>query len=432
MTRPQRSTEAWPPAIDEAAYHGILGDIVREIAPHTEADPVGILAVLLSGVGNALGREIRGIANVDDEHPARLNVLLVGRSRQGAKGSAQSAAEAVLKLADPLWHKPRRTSGLSTGEGLIRAVRDERKDKEPIRDKGKLIVGYQDVVVDAGVQDKRLWVVETEFARTIRVMGRDANTLSAVIRDAWDGGDLGTMVSANPLHATAPHISIVGHITPKDLHRYLQSTEIANGFANRFLWFLVKRSQLLPRGNTLAPGQLRAVADELAGTLRDARETLTAPLVRDDAAEAKWELVYPILGDVPDTMAGEIVSRGESNVFRLSVLYAALDVSPVIGLCHLNAALAVWDYSRDSVAAIFGDETGDPVMDTIITSLRERPMTTTELHNRFNRHLAADQLSDTLELLQERGIVQGVEIPTGGRPRTVWELVPDETEGDEG
>ena len=37
----------WPASPDEAAYHGLAGDIVRELLPHTEADPVALLATLL-------------------------------------------------------------------------------------------------------------------------------------------------------------------------------------------------------------------------------------------------------------------------------------------------------------------------------------------------------------------------------------------------
>ena len=45
----------WP-RLDEAAYHGIVGDIVRTISPHTEADPVAILMQVLTLAGNAIGR----------------------------------------------------------------------------------------------------------------------------------------------------------------------------------------------------------------------------------------------------------------------------------------------------------------------------------------------------------------------------------------
>ena len=46
----------WPEPPQGAAYHGLAGEIVHMIAPHTEADPVAILAQLLAGFGAAVGR----------------------------------------------------------------------------------------------------------------------------------------------------------------------------------------------------------------------------------------------------------------------------------------------------------------------------------------------------------------------------------------
>jgi hypothetical protein len=417
--------EPFPPPLNEAAYHGVMGEIVREIAPHTEADPAGILAVLLSGIGNALGRSAHALVMAKPHH-ARLNVILVGPSRTGAKGSAQSAAEAVLGEAVPGWHRQRRVTGLSTGEGLIKAVRDPRIDKEPIRDKAKNVIGYQEVMVDAGVEDKRLWVVEEEFAKVIKVMARESNTLSAIIRDAWDGGNLQTLTSGNPSLATDPHIAIVGHITPIDLKKYLQSTEIANGFANRFLWFMVRRVRLLPDGDTLDPGRLRYWGELLGGSIRDARERLVYPLRRDVEARAKWHAVYGAFGRVPDGVLGTVLSRAEAQVLRLSVLYAALDVSPRITLAHLDAALAVWTYVHNSALCIFGDATEDPVIDTVVAALRDGPKATAELSNRFNRNIP--QLGETLELLEDRGMLRSYEIATKGRPRTMWALAEAEAD----
>lgn len=42
--------------MDPAAYYGLAGDVVRTIAPHSEADPVAILVQFLTAVGNAIGR----------------------------------------------------------------------------------------------------------------------------------------------------------------------------------------------------------------------------------------------------------------------------------------------------------------------------------------------------------------------------------------
>jgi hypothetical protein len=88
-------------------------------------------------------------------------------------------------------------------------------------------------VVDHGVSDKRLMVLEAEFASSLRVLGRDGNTLTAIIRQAWDPGDLRGLTKNSPAEATGAHISIIAHITRDELPRYLDSTESGNGFGNR-------------------------------------------------------------------------------------------------------------------------------------------------------------------------------------------------------
>ena len=37
----------WPEPIDEAAFHGLAGEVVRTIEPHSETDPVAILLQVL-------------------------------------------------------------------------------------------------------------------------------------------------------------------------------------------------------------------------------------------------------------------------------------------------------------------------------------------------------------------------------------------------
>src|SRR6185369_15445845 len=39
------STDQWP-VIDDAAFHGLAGEVVRTIEPHSEADPVALLLQL--------------------------------------------------------------------------------------------------------------------------------------------------------------------------------------------------------------------------------------------------------------------------------------------------------------------------------------------------------------------------------------------------
>jgi hypothetical protein len=105
---------------------------------------------------------------------------------------------------------------------------------------------------ETSIQDKRLLIVEQELSSTLKVMSREGNILSAIIRQAWDGQDLRNLTKNNPLRATNTHISIIGHITITELKKYLSATEMANGFGNRFLFPLVRRSKSLPEGGNIS------------------------------------------------------------------------------------------------------------------------------------------------------------------------------------
>ena len=153
-----------------------------------------------------------------------------------------------IKTCAEKWEKERTMSGLSSGEGLIHNVRDPITELKRDKNTKKTV----DVVVDAGVDDKRLLVVEPEFSKVLRVCQRDTNTLSAVIRLSWDQGNLRTLTKNSPAKATGAHVSVIGHVVADELRRYLDRSEIAGGFGNRFLWLCVRRSQCLPDGGELA------------------------------------------------------------------------------------------------------------------------------------------------------------------------------------
>ena len=92
----------WPASPDEAAYHGLAGDIVRELLPHTEADPVALLATLLACVGNAIGTgphyRVSGA-----RHELRLFPVLVGATASGRKGTALDSLSPIFEAALPAW-----------------------------------------------------------------------------------------------------------------------------------------------------------------------------------------------------------------------------------------------------------------------------------------------------------------------------------------
>ena len=248
---------SWP-TLDEAAYYGLAGDVVRTIAPESEADPVAILVQLLATAGNIVGRRCHYLVE-SDRHHANLYAVLVGQSSKARKGTSWGRVSAVAKVADHQWAEDRRKGGLSSGEGLINEVRNE-----VVKWDAKAKTWE---VVDPGVPDKRLMIVEPEFAGALAVMERHGNTLSPLLRKAWDGDKLSTMTRNNPLTATGAHISVIAHITEAELRARLTRTDTANGFANRFLFPLVKRSKELPFGGALTEREVFTLGQSLRNSL---------------------------------------------------------------------------------------------------------------------------------------------------------------------
>ena len=408
----QNKPRLWP-ELAPNALHGLAGDFVRMIESETESDNVALLVQFLITFGNVVGRCPHFVAEAD-KHFTIGNVCLVGETAKGKKGSSLGHIQRLFEKVDEGWTENCVHSGLSSGEGLIWCVRDEITKKEPIKSKG-VVKDYQDVVVDQGISDKRALVVESEFASVLRVMARDGNTLSAILRNAWDGKDLKTMTKNSPAKATEPHISIIGHITRNELLRYLDNTECGNGFANRFLWACVKRSKVLPEGGKVHEADMESLAEATKEALHF---SLTiGEIKRDSESKELWQQVYPELSEGKAGLLGAVTARAEAQVMRLACLYALLDLSGTIRLEHLSAGLALWAYCEDSAKYIFGGTLGDPLADEIKQAVDEEPkgMTQTELSNHFKRHKKSEQLNRALNILIARGMVFKVAEETAGR-----------------
>jgi hypothetical protein len=422
----------WPDPPDEAAYHGLAGEIVRELLPHTEADPVGLLVTFLACVGNAIGPgphyRVGGA-----RHELRLFPVLVGATSSGRKGTAVDTLSPIFEAALPDWWA-RRTKGLVSGEGLIYHVRDATTERVKRKNMG-VTIGHEDVVSDAGAVDKRLLVVEKEFGGVLRVMTREGNTLSAVIRDAWDGGPMATLAKNSATRATGAHITILGHITPEELTALLTASEADNGFANRFLWICVTRSKLLPFGGELDDDTILGIGEVLRAAIEDA--TTVGRLALTEEARGAWAQVYgPITTGEPG-LVGVLLGRGAPYVMRMAGVYAALDGVAAIDLPHLRAALALWGYGDASVRHVFGatpKNAANPYRATILAALGGGSLTLTEIGDDvLGKNGRGGEPLATLDGLVAEGLVtRTVERPASGRgrPTTRFALASRPVEGE--
>lgn len=410
--------DLWPEKLSQEAFHGLAGEFIRLVEPHTEADKAALLFQLLTAVGCYIGRgpyyQVGG-----DRHYPNLFTVIVAESSKGRKGTSWGEVSRLMNLIDDQWLLDRRVGGLSSGEGLLHAVRDPITERVPIKKDGR-IDGYQDQITDHGVEDKRLLVVEGEFGLALQVAGRDGNTLSAILRLAWDGSPLRVLAKSNRSVCQKPHVSIVGHITDPELKALLTANDSWNGFSNRFLWVCSTRSKCLPFGGSIDELKLMELGERIKAAVQLARGVGRMDFSPD--ARDAWAFVYPGLSEGHSGLFGAVTGRAEAQAIRLAMLFALLDQSENIRLTHLRAALACWQYAEDSAQHIFGGRLGDSTSDDILQALREQPdgMTRTGIREHFQRNKSSVEITRALSALKVNGLAESRKQETGRRPREVW------------
>ena len=393
------AAEGWPAPLEDAAYCGLAGEIVRAIEPETESDPAGIMLQVLAAFGALVHRGPHYIVEAT-EHHTNVFPLIVGETSKARKGTSW---DRVLQVFSKVQDWPQVVSGLSSGEGLKWAVRDATEE-------------------DPGVTDKRLLVVESEFAQVLRQAARAGNTLSATIRCVFDSGNLRTLTKNDPVTATGAHISIIGHITADELRRELTATESANGFANRFLFMCVRRARKLPHGGKPLPPE---VLSDFARRIAEAagKANVIGAVGMTPAARDAWEAVYGPLSEGYAGLFGAVTARAEAHCVRLALVFALVDGAAAIDTKHLFAALAIWERAEASARFIFGDAIGDAIADEILRALRvagPAGMTRTDISKLLNKHQSAERIGAALELLERRGLARHESRPTPGAPVEIW------------
>ena len=338
-------------------------------------------------------------------HGLNLFVVLVGESSKARKGTSWSQIARLFSEVDHPWVANRVTTARLTAGGLIYALRDQQPPT-----------------------DRRLLALSEEFASVLHAMGRARGHLSPLLRCAWDSGHLRTLDRRQPLQASGTHISLIAHITERELAQHLHRSEAHNGFANRCLWTRVQRSKCLPEGGSLAAHELSAVARELRRALDWAGSATEIRLHRDHAARELWHDRYPALSQARPGLYGAATNRAEAQVLRLSAIYAALECSSVIGAPHLQAALAVWDYCSAGAALLFGTCTGDPTTDRIREALdaSSNGLSRKQISALFHGHLSSDRIDAALQHLVSLGAIHHLIEPGRGRSVNLWSASEDE------
>lgn len=233
------------PVFDYKMCPGALGRFIESETEFSEAPPIGVLANVVTRLSADIGRTCFISLGHKKLH-LRVNWLCAGPTGVGRKGTAAEIADVVRRAAfaaqessllEPASMQPARVlTSLSTGEGLISQVRtSKRKDDAP---------DFQ----PPGLTDNRLLADCQEFSSVLKKASGKEATLSATLREAFDGNTLSNASITNAMAADQPHIVISASVPGGELVKLLSgdaAVEVSNGLLNRFAITYQVRNKIL-------------------------------------------------------------------------------------------------------------------------------------------------------------------------------------------
>jgi hypothetical protein len=375
-----------PPRMDAAGFPPLVREIVDIATANSEAHPVAVACNVIAFFSCMIGRGVFQRIGDATIH-CRPFQLIVGKSGKARKGTAEHTVREVFRRADSLLREELENDdrlrvhagGLSTGEGIAWAIRDPREADE--HGKG----------ADAGIKDKRLLVIESEFDNLLSQLRRENNTLSSTVRNLFDGRDMEPLTKTSQTRATRPHVVIIGHITGHELREKSTENDAANGLMNRFMLLYVYRPKLVPLPEptpdelvNLLSSRIAAAVIKITGGKLHAHNTIEMTL--SEAAREMWVHRYPQLTRDRDGKGGSLLARSELYARMLAMIFACMDGRTMIEPGDLLAAIAWVEYWHASVTYVFNtpDDAGDldPFSLSVLEVITSRPgVTLTQLQD---------------------------------------------------
>lgn len=415
--------QEWP-KFNFDACPGFLGEFVRLATENSEADPAAVcITALVRFCAEVYGFAPQKGPHIyigEKIHPPKLFAVICGNSSKARKGTSK---QPVLKLfsrefctQEELAKLPplAKESGgpLSTGEGLAYHIRDlTEQEQERLRQQGKVVRSNT---------DKRLIILDEEFASGLMCTKREGNTLSMGLRTFWDSDEYEALTKNNSFKVKGAHINIVSHITIQELSFYLNGLQAYNGFASRFLWICARRAKLVPLPRRMPEAEIQKLQKRLWQIIAIAQKRGTMEMT--GACLSLWKEVYFELSKEHSGLAGSVINRAEAQTLRLALVYALLDCKGCIDKKHLQSALAMWNYAQESALYIFRSKEKNGYEQKILEALEHGPLNATALSKVFNGHLPKEQLQPVLEQLEARQKIAVERQKTNGRPRILIRL----------
>lgn len=389
---PAAGSDAFPEPPGRAAFGGLLGECVHDLAGGTDASLVGLLGSMVA----ICGALVPGAAYFHRVQTSSPFVALVGESSVGRKGTAMTRVlDAMADATDRVTINRVILDGLNSGEGLVSSLAYRQEH-------------FSDAVVGL--------VFEEEYASLLASRSREGSTLDPKMRAAFDGGPLSNRRSGDTKTVTPPYwLPALIAITPDELRFRLESGAFMSGSANRWLYLPVVRRDIVPTNEEPRfSGEHRdAIAAARRASAMDSHPLGVDPVVTRVLAEyADW------LSGASHGLSKDLTKRLAVIAFRVALVHALIERSSTVTAAHLERSLALTEYARSGIRWVFGNTIGNRDADLLLRHL----IAAGRLRKRtISREVIRDplRLQAAIDELQRWGHahVETV-VETGGRPRT--------------
>ncbi len=271
--------------------------------------------------------------------------------------------------------------------------------------------------------DKRVLMLETEFSRLLAVCARSGNTLSEVLRQAFDSSKhLVSNTKSDHCIATHPHISLIGHITPTELKERMNDISYSNGFANRILWVEAYSSKSLPFGGIpdwYAQEKLIINLRNVVAWAKERHVLCNRAMRVLQHGKSRYNK-----RDNERGITGALLQRDRTHLLRLAMIYAILDGRVCINENHLKAALSVWHYSAQTVRRLFGNMKGSTVAEKIYDFiLISGEVSMREIYDHLSRNVSSSEIQMTILGFEVQGLVRTFMEKSGSKKVTKVKIV---------
>jgi hypothetical protein len=325
--------------------YGPIGKAVSDAMPHTEADPIGVLAGVLALYSAALN----GHVFQPNGRPVVVWTALAGRSKIGRKGYALSTAEAILKSSIGDFLSVHRRQGISSGPSLVNVLA-EQVDHSLTTEHGA---------------DGRVIIIEEEWQTQLKRTNR-CPTFSGVFRSAWDGKPVvNTTKGKKPgerdeQRVDRPQLGFHAHIQPGSWSRFISIAEAEGGSYNRILPVMVERSKLLETMDENPLNHIpvsRALKSAYEWARKEERIMVLGQAARKryDQLRAQYE---DDLAELPEAVSC-FIERSDEQVLRVAAVFTAAAKRTTISVEALEAARAFVEFSIASVKQLISNKASE-------------------------------------------------------------------------